>query len=172
MKTQICERNETTLKLISQFKSFSHLWWSRKSSFCSLSAYSKESRSTQGNAQPGTSLSIWAEAVFQHRMRHHKSVTKLRIHNALRKLVVDLQLHQTRMLSQERSHVSFSQFFKTWKDPLYTRHLKQQAPWRRKGKENICNSEANSGVNLPVALATPFVTNGKRQHWKKQILPP
>lgn len=68
-------------------------------------------------------------------MRHHKSVTKLCIHNALRKLVVDLQLHQTRMLSQEWSHVSFSQFFKTWKDPLYTRHLKQQSPWRRKAKE-------------------------------------
>lgn len=48
----------------------------------------------------------------------------------------------------------------------------KQAPGRRKGKENICKPEADSGMKLPVAAATPFVTKGKRQHWKKQVIPP
>lgn len=80
--------------------------------------------------------------------------------------MVDLQLHQNQMKSLSHSPL------KTEKANCIQIILEQQAPGRRKGKENICNAEANSGVKLSVAVATPCVTKGKWQHWKKQILPP
>lgn len=69
--------------------------------------------------------------VSQHRIRHHKCVPKLCIHNALRQLVVDLQLQQNQMKSLSHSPL------KTEKANCTQIILEQQAPGRRKGKENI-----------------------------------
>lgn len=87
------------LRWLPSSKASSHLWGSSKSSFCPLPPEFKESRRTQGNAYPGIPLSRWARALSQHRIRHHKSVTKLCIHNALRQVVVDLELHQNQIIS-------------------------------------------------------------------------